>query len=108
MYTAKLRTPFAVLQLESNGSALTHLAYLPLTERVQAPADEVTEQAAREVERYLADPHFRFSVPLATSGTGFQQRVWTAIAAIPPGEYRAYTASASGVGTRPTLSLAAE
>jgi methylated-DNA-[protein]-cysteine S-methyltransferase len=90
MYSAKLRTPFAVLGLQSNGTALTRVTYLPLAERAQAPADKVTEQAAREVERYLADPHYRFTVPLATGGTAFQQRVWTALSAIPPGESRTY------------------
>jgi stage II sporulation protein D len=33
---------------------------------------------------------------------------WRASVSLSPGEYRAYTASASGAGTRPTLSLAAE
>ena len=33
---------------------------------------------------------------------------WRASLALEPGEYRAYTASAAGVGTRPTLLLAAE
>ena len=33
-------------------------------------------RVAHEVERYLADPAFRFTVPLAPAGTPFQQRVW--------------------------------
>lgn len=33
---------------------------------------------------------------------------WQASVVLSPGEYRAYTASAAGVGTRPTLALAAE
>lgn len=89
-WSARLRTPFAVLGLRSNGFALTRVTYLPLTERAQGPGDQVTEQAAREVERYLADPLFRFTVPLAAGGTAFQQRVWTALSAIPPGESRTY------------------
>ena len=89
-YSAKLRTPFATLGLQSNGLAITRLSYLPLTERAQAPTDKVTEQAAREIERYLADAQYRFTVPLATGGTAFQQRVWQALCAIPPGESRTY------------------
>ena len=89
-YAAKLRTPFAVIGLQSNGSALTRVAYLPLSERAQAPADKVTEAAAREIERYLADPQWRFTIPLAGGGTAFQNRVWTALSAIPPGESRTY------------------
>jgi hypothetical protein len=33
---------------------------------------------------------------------------WQASLVLSPGEYRAYTASATGVGTRPTLALASE
>jgi len=89
-YTAKLRTPFAVLGVQSNGHAVTRLAYLPLAERALAPTDKVTEQVARDVERYLADPEIRFTVPLAPGGTAFQHRVWDALSVIPPGESRTY------------------
>jgi len=89
-YSAKLRTPFAVLGVGSDGRAVTRLAYLPLGERAQAPTDKVTEHVARDVERYLADPEFRFTVPLAPRGTAFQGRVWDALSAIPPGESRTY------------------
>ena len=37
----------------------------------------------RELERYLADPEFRFTVPLAPAGTPFQQRVWDALSRDP-------------------------
>ncbi|HEY5307676.1 MAG TPA: cysteine methyltransferase, partial [Casimicrobiaceae bacterium] len=56
VYAAKVRTPFAVLGLSTNGTALTGLAYLPLMERAAAPSDRVAETAARELERYLSDP----------------------------------------------------
>ncbi len=85
-----MRTPFATLGIASDGRAITRLAYLPLTERAQAPMDAVSELALREVERYLDDPAFRFTVPLAPEGTAFQQRVWSALSAIPPGESRTY------------------
>lgn len=89
-WSAKLRTPFATLGIETDGRALTRLAYLPSTERAQAPADAVSERTLREIERYLDDPAFRFTVPLAPGGTAFQQRVWTALSGIPAGESRTY------------------
>jgi methylated-DNA-[protein]-cysteine S-methyltransferase len=89
-WSAKLRTPFAMLGVQSNGRALTRVAYLPLDERAQAPSDAVAEQAVREIECYLDDPHWRFTVPLAPGGTPFQQRVWQALSAIPAGESRTY------------------
>jgi methylated-DNA-[protein]-cysteine S-methyltransferase len=89
-FAAKLETPFAVLGMCTDGRALTRLTYLPLDEPLQAPMDAVAERAARELARYLDDPAYRFSVPLATGGTAFQQRVWQALHTIPPGESRTY------------------
>lgn len=100
-YQAKIRTPFAVLGIDSDSRAITRVTYLPLSERAQSPADHVTERAAREVERYLDDPGFRFSVPLSTGGTAFQQRVWNALGAIPPGESRTYGEVARMVRSAP-------
>ena len=89
-YAAKVTTPFAVLGLRTNGVALTALTYLPLSERAAAPADRVAEKAARELESYLADPAYRFTVALAPAGTAFQQRVWAALSEIPHGQSRTY------------------
>ena len=100
-WSAKLRTPFATLGIASDGRSIARVAYLPLGEREQAPTDEVSEQAVREVERYLDDGDFRFSVPLSPGGTPFQQRVWSALAAIPPGQSRTYGEVARMVRTAP-------
>ena len=101
VYTAKLRTPFAMLGVGTNGRAVTRVTYLPLNERAQAPTDDVGEEVARELERYLADPEFRFTVPLALTGTPFQRRVWQAIDAIPPGQSRTYGEVARMVRSAP-------
>lgn len=100
-FTAKLRTPFAVLGIASDRRTITRLAYLPLTERAQAPQDKVSEHAARDVERYLDDAEFRFTVPLSPGGTAFQQRVWNALSAIPPGQSRTYGEVARMVRSAP-------
>ena len=93
--------PFAVLGLRTNASALTALHYLPRTEHAVAPADRVAELAARELERWLDDPGFRFTVALAPAGTPFRQRVWAALSAIPRGESRTYGDVARAVQSAP-------
>ena len=89
-YAAKMRTPFAVLGLRTDGRALTRLAYLPVDDDEQDAGDAIAARAMSELARYLADPEFRFTVPLAPGGTPFQQRVWNAIDAIAPGQSRTY------------------
>ena len=101
VYAAKVRTPFAVLGLGTNGSALTRLTYLPLTEIATAPTNRVAEEAARQLERYLSDPGYRFTVALAPAGTSFQQRFWAALSAIPRGQLRTYGDVARVVRTAP-------
>jgi methylated-DNA-[protein]-cysteine S-methyltransferase len=89
-FAARISTPFAVLGLRTRDNALTELSYLPLGVQTQAPSDHVAEQAARELESYLNDPEYRFTVALAPRGTDFQQRVWAALRDIPAGATRSY------------------
>lgn len=100
-YAAKMRTPFAVLGIRTDGAAITGIEYLAMSERASAPADAAAKRAVRELERYLADPHHRFALPLAPRGTAFQRRVWDAIAAIPVGESRTYGEIARTVRSAP-------
>jgi methylated-DNA-[protein]-cysteine S-methyltransferase len=80
---------------------LTRLFYLPRDEPAAAPSDRVAALAVREIERYLADPEFRFTVPLAPAGTAFQRRVWQQIGAIPLGQSRTYGEVARMVRSAP-------
>jgi methylated-DNA-[protein]-cysteine S-methyltransferase len=89
-YTAKIRAPFAVLGIRTSAGVVTAIDYLPKSERVLAPSDALAERACRELARYLADPEFRFTLPLATGGTAFRRRVWQALSQIPIGESRTY------------------
>ena len=68
--------PFAVLGIVSDGKALTSVRYLSRSTAPVAPLDRVAERACREVERYLADPGYLFTVPYRLDGTPFQCRVW--------------------------------
>ncbi len=98
---AKVVAPFALLGLRTSGDAVTGLEYLPPGGAPLAPANRVAERAAREIERYVADAAFRFTVPLAPGGTPFQRRVWDAIRAIPLTESRTYGEVARAVRSAP-------
>ncbi|MEO8345523.1 MAG: methylated-DNA--[protein]-cysteine S-methyltransferase [Betaproteobacteria bacterium] len=100
-YAAKVCTPFAVLGLRTNSTALTGLSFLPLAERAQDPVDRIAETTAQQIERYVSDPGFRFTVPLAPAGTPFRQRVWTALMKIPRGETWTYGEMARILGSAP-------
>lgn len=52
----------------------------------------------REVVEYFAKKRQKFTVPLAPSGTPFQQGVWTLLQKIPFGETRSYGQLATELG----------
>jgi methylated-DNA-[protein]-cysteine S-methyltransferase len=85
-----LLAPFATLAVRTHAGKLVELAYLRHGTPPAAPRNATAALVLRELERYLDDPEFRFTVPLAPAGTAFQQRVWTHLATIPVGQSRTY------------------
>jgi methylated-DNA-[protein]-cysteine S-methyltransferase len=100
-YAAKFDAPFAVLGIRTSGAAVTGIEYLPKDERAQAPANALAERACRQLQRYFADPEFRFTLPLAPSGSAFRRKVWDALSDIPVGESRTYGEVARSLHTAP-------
>ena len=62
-------------------------------------------RAAEQLAEYFAGERREFDLPLAPRGTGFQERVWRALLAIPFGETRSYGELARAIG-RPSASRA--
>lgn len=100
-FSAKLAAPFAVLGLRTAGGRLVSIEYLPKATREIGPTDAIAERACRQIERYLSDAQFRFTLPLAPAGTPFRRRVWDALAGIPVGESRTYGEIARKLATAP-------
>jgi methylated-DNA-[protein]-cysteine S-methyltransferase len=100
-YNAKMKAPFAVLGIRTDGNAVCGIEYLPKTERAKAPDNALAERTVRQLERYLDDPHFSFTLPLAHTGTPFRRRVWEALERIPVGESRTYGELARQLHTAP-------
>jgi methylated-DNA-[protein]-cysteine S-methyltransferase len=100
-YAAKYRIPCAVLGIRTANGVIAGIEFLPSTERAQAPADPLAQRAVEQLERYLDDPRFRFTLPLAHAGTAFRQRVRAALQAIPAGESRTYGELARALASAP-------
>ena len=54
------------------------------------PGNVLAAEVVRQLQAYLADSDFAFGLPLRSSGTPFQRRVWAQIAAIPKHQTRSY------------------
>ncbi|MGE5622360.1 MAG: methylated-DNA--[protein]-cysteine S-methyltransferase [Bacillota bacterium] len=101
MFSAIVAAPFGGFGIRTEAGLVRELVYLPQSFGIKAPTDPVAEQAAQQVERYLADPDFRFDLPLAEAGTPFQRRVWDVISAIPRGQVLTYGKVARQLGSAP-------
>lgn len=90
LFSAIVETSFGAIGIRTESGVLRELVYLPATFDAKEPVDPLSEKAARQIERYLKDPDFRFDLPLAEAGSAFQQKVWTAISEIPRGQVLTY------------------
>ncbi len=101
LFAAVVAAPFGAVGIRTGPDLIRELVYLPPSFQVMAPRDRLAARAARQVERYLRQPDFRFDLPLAAIGTPFQHRVWAAIAAIPRGGVLTYGQIAKLVRSAP-------
>jgi methylated-DNA-[protein]-cysteine S-methyltransferase len=90
LFSAIVEAPFGAIGIRTEAGVLRELVYLPPGFNEKAPADRLSEHTARQLERYLVEPDFRFDLPLPGVGTAFQRKVWDVIAAIPRGDVLTY------------------
>lgn len=96
-------SPVGPLTLVSDGGSLVGLHFEgwgPPAGALHKP-DTVLATTARQLDAYFAGRLRTFDLPLAPVGTPFQNRVWSALRAIPFGETRNYGQLAKAIG-KPT------
>lgn len=105
VYYSYLESPIQQLTLTSDGESLTGLR---MVERRHAP--EMTAEwkrddhaapfaeARRQLLAYFNGELTEFTLPLATGGTAFQQRIWQHLLQIPYGETISYGEMARRIG----------
>jgi len=80
--------------LEAQAETLKSRLKLPA-----APASHpLLERLKVELDEYFAGARRDFDLPIAEPGTSFQERVWSALCAIPYGETRSYAQLAHAIG----------
>jgi methylated-DNA-[protein]-cysteine S-methyltransferase len=66
------------------------------------PAENKTAQTiASQIEAYFSNAKLNFKLPIKQHGTPYQQRVWSAIAAIPRGQVLTYGDIAAQISSGP-------
>ena len=96
-------TPMGRITLASDGDSITQLVFGAAELSGKNVSTSLTNDAANQVQEYLAGKRKRFDLPLSPAGTEFQQRVWQALLAIPYGETRTYQEVAHMIGNPKAL-----
>lgn len=89
-YSAVMPAPFGRMGIVAREQCVQQIVFLPPDHALVSPENSLSEKTVAQIEHYLADPDAPFSLPLASCGSPFRQRIWAAIAAIPRGETRTY------------------
>lgn len=91
-------TPMGRITLASDGASITRLVFgATELEGAQTPT-ALTNEAANQVQEYLAGKRETFDLPLDPAGTSFQKQVWEALRSIPYGQTRTYQQVAQMIG----------
>jgi len=100
-YSAVAATPWAAVKLGIRvvDEAITAVDFLPAGADEFIANDHLAAEAVRQLGNYFRDPRRGFMLPLAPSGTAFQQAVWLALQRIPVGTTSSYSALARRLGS---------
>ena len=100
-FHARIATPFAVLGIRTLGERIERIEYLPKGAATLAPLNKLAERACKQIERYLDDPRYKFTLPFDYIGTEFQCTVWRAISKIYSGKTNTYSDIARVIKSAP-------
>lgn len=98
-YQAILAAPFGRLGIRCTDELLLGIDFLPASARAKAPRSALAKNVCTQLEAYLVDASFRFSLPLKPAGTDHQRKVWKEMCAIPSGRTQTYGELAARIGS---------
>lgn len=107
MPTTDMDTPLGRLRLVTQNDCLTRIEFLN-DQAAASPArdpDALLARARAQIEEYFCGRRHSFDLPLAASGTRFQNQVWSALRGLAFGQTTSYGALARQIG-RPQASRA--
>ncbi|MDY4986730.1 MAG: methylated-DNA--[protein]-cysteine S-methyltransferase [Eggerthellaceae bacterium] len=92
-------TPVGRVTIASNGCAITDLAIGEVGLQGTRKPSPLTNDAANQLQEYLAGRRRYFDLPLDPAGSPFQKKVWQEMLDIPYGSTKTYGEIACAVGS---------
>jgi len=108
-HTVAFDSPIGRLLIHSDGTSLVGLDILPESDRAltthlpHTSNDPIIQTTLAQLQEYFAGTRTSFDIPVNTSGTPFQQKIWHALQNIPFGKTMTYQelGEKAGVGRAP-------
>jgi methylated-DNA-[protein]-cysteine S-methyltransferase len=96
MFYASYSSPLGAITVSSNGAAVVEVGFCSPTS--SSDSCPIAHHAVQQLHEYFSGKRQHFELPLAPSGTAFQQRVWRALLTVPYGQTASYKDIASQLG----------
>jgi len=98
-------SPIGALTIHATENAIVGLTIGAMTSSVveTVPTHPLLQAAVTQLDEYFAGTRKEFELPVAVSGTPFQEKIWSALSRIPYGHSMGYqtVGEAAGVGKAP-------
>lgn len=91
-------SPHGSFTIQASNQGLTAVSFGSRTLEGEQRATALTNDAASQLQEYLAGKRMDFTLPIDLRGTSFQMRVWDEIRTIPYGHLLTATAIAERIG----------
>ncbi len=105
-YLTYTDTPIGRLQIRASDEGLTVVTFMEPDSTVlpeNKPRHPTLQAAIKQLQEYFDSERKVFDLPLAPTGTEFQQKVWQALAGIPWGATISYLKIAEQLGSKLTI-----
>ncbi|WP_372625257.1 methylated-DNA--[protein]-cysteine S-methyltransferase [Arsukibacterium sp.] len=96
MFQQTIDSPLGDVQIFANAFGLTRVSLGKVVASADAPS-AMTRLAATQLQQYFQGDLTTFNLPLAATGTPFQQQVWQALCQLPYGTTCSYASVAQSI-----------
>lgn len=101
IYAAIITSPFGALGLKVDNDYLIGIDFLPEGVSLLYPSSPLSKEVANQLCKYFKKEQLSFDLPLALSGTAYQQHVWKCLQSISYGKTKRYSDIAIEISSGP-------
>lgn len=102
LHQAEFQSPIGIVEIVGTEDAITSILFsekdtvdFPVT----SDSPQVIVDCQRQLEEYFDGQRMEFDFPVTSTGTPFQQKVWSALTEVPYAETVSYGAIAKAIGS---------